>query len=365
MRVTGGHTLVLTGANALTGATTIDANNTLKGAVGNIPGDVVANGTLDFTQDTDATYSNTITGAATGAVIKDGAGTLTVSGTNNYAGTTTVNAGEFDITGTTTSGTVTVAAPVTGSSTVTGGTLGGTGMLNADIVNFGIVSPGTVGTPLGTLNQTGNYTGNNGSTFVTTINGSNNSELVTTGDVAVHTGSTVQFDINGPVQNGTRYVAIETTGGAVTVDPGVTYKTNRFFVSVTESNSASEVAGTLNESFVPTAGRVTFNQRQIGQYLDANMSNTNTDFQAILTALGSISNGDEALDALTQLTGDIHPTMAQVNVNNTQVVIQQIAERLRAGTFAPCGPLAVAADGTPIGAAGRVCGLRRQRNARV
>jgi outer membrane autotransporter protein len=95
---------------------------------------------------------------------------------------------------------------------------------------------------------------------------------------------------------------------------------------------------------------VTFNQIQVGKYLNANESNTNTDFQSILSALSSISNGADALNALTQLTGDIHPTMAQVNVNNTQIVIQQVAERLRGSNFAPGGPLAVAQDGTPIGA---------------
>jgi autotransporter-associated beta strand protein len=354
MLVTGGHTLVLTGANALTGATTIDAGNTLKGAVGNIPGDVIANGTLDFTQATDATYSNTITGAATGHVIKDSAGTLTFSGTNNYAGDTTINAGRLDITGTTTSTAgFTVAAKQTGSTTVTGGTLGGTGTISGNIVNNGTVSPGTATTPLATLTQSsGNYTGNSGSTFVVNVNGApgTNSELAGTGTATLNAGSNVHVNISGSnFTSGATYTAIDAT--AATRDAAATIDTNEFFVKAAFVNSATDIQFTLTQNFVPTNG-ATFNQRQLGTYLNTNMANTNTDFQAVLAGLTSITNGAEARAALTQITGDIHPTMAQVSVNNTQIVIGQVAARLRASNFTPGGPMAVA-DGRSLDGSGK------------
>ena len=355
-------TIVLTGANAPTSGagviTTIDSGNILKAAAASVPGNVVDNGTLDFTQTADGTYADSIT-SGTGNVIKDGAGTLTLSGSNTYAGTTTINAGRVDVTGTTTSTAgFTVEAAETGSSTITGGTLGGTGTVSGAIVNNGTVSPGTAGTPVAILTQTaGNYIGNSGSTFVVNVNGTGtptpgntNSELSTTGSATLDSGSKVLVNITGTnFMNGGVYTAIA-GGSAATVNPGATISTNEFFVRATDlMASGDDVVFTLTTNFVPTAG-ATFNQIQAGRYLNANSTNTNADFVLVQNALTSITNQAEARAALTQITGDIHPTLAQVNLNNTQIVIEQVATRLRGGNFAPGGSLAVAQDGNPAAA---------------
>ena len=57
----------------------------------NITGDVVNNGTLAFVRSDSHTFSGTISG--TGGIIKEGSGTLTLTGTNDCSGETTISEG--------------------------------------------------------------------------------------------------------------------------------------------------------------------------------------------------------------------------------------------------------------------------------
>jgi len=97
----GGGTLVLdnSGANSLS-ALTINAGTVQIGnddANGSLGAAVVANaGTLRFQRSDDATFNNVISGA--GDVTKQGAGTITLTGTNTYGGSTTVSAGKLAVT---------------------------------------------------------------------------------------------------------------------------------------------------------------------------------------------------------------------------------------------------------------------------
>ncbi|HEX9047579.1 MAG TPA: LamG-like jellyroll fold domain-containing protein [Verrucomicrobiae bacterium] len=99
--------------------------------------------------------------ATDGGLIKNGAGTLTLTGTNTYTGTTTINAGTLALSGSgsiTNSRAITVAgggavfdASAVGGFTVSAGkTLSGSGAVNGAVVNNGAVTPGTGGA-IGTL----------------------------------------------------------------------------------------------------------------------------------------------------------------------------------------------------------------------
>ncbi len=90
---------------------------------------------------TKMTISGNISGSG-GALVKDGVGTLVLSGANSYNGGTTLNAGTLLVNNTTGTGTG------TGSVTVSAGTfLGGTGTIQGAVTNSGTVGPGaTVGT---------------------------------------------------------------------------------------------------------------------------------------------------------------------------------------------------------------------------
>ena len=90
-------------------------------------------GTLTYAATTD-TFSGNVTGA--GGLTKAGPSTFTVSGTNTYTGTTNVNAGILNVTGSITGSRVIVNA---------GGTLAGSGALADPTINAGgTLAPGAV-----------------------------------------------------------------------------------------------------------------------------------------------------------------------------------------------------------------------------
>jgi autotransporter-associated beta strand protein len=93
----GAGTLVLTGANAYSGTTTIGAGVLQIGAGGASgslgSGAVIDNASLVFDRSNSVTVAQIISG--TGALTQAGAGTLTLTGANAYSGGTTIAAGEI------------------------------------------------------------------------------------------------------------------------------------------------------------------------------------------------------------------------------------------------------------------------------
>lgn len=96
----GSGTLALSGANTYTGGTTVNAG-TLQigngGTTGSITGNVAVSGgaKLAFKRSNNLSFGGVISGA--GGVAQVGTGVLTLSGTNTYAGGTTIGAGTLSI----------------------------------------------------------------------------------------------------------------------------------------------------------------------------------------------------------------------------------------------------------------------------
>ena len=136
--------------NVASGATlSVGASQSVAAVTGS--GAVTLNGntlTVNNSSGLSSTFAGTIAnGTASGAVVKAGSGTFTLTGTEAYTGSTTVSAGSLIVNGSLTSSTVSV----TGS-----GILGGVGSVGS-VINNGSVNPGASGAP-GTLNIAGSLT---------------------------------------------------------------------------------------------------------------------------------------------------------------------------------------------------------------
>ena len=238
-------TLVLNGdASQFTGSVTVDQPAVLQASAQSLPASVTDNGLVQFEQNANGLYAGTIGG--TGAVEKDGAGTLVLNGANTYSGGTSVAAGTLVVgdashTGASMAGAATVAAGATlgGYGTVGGdvtnnGTIAvanalsssfasarapGSFTINGQLTNAGLVQVG--GSQVGNTLNVGSYVGQNGTIALNTVLGGDNSpsdKLVINGGTA--TGSTTLKVTNvggagGPtVSNGIEVV--QTTGGATT-----------------------------------------------------------------------------------------------------------------------------------------------------
>src|SRR5690606_21557510 len=92
----GSGILTLTGINNdYRGGTVIENGSTLRvgngGSRGDLPGDVVNNGTLIFDRSNNVLFGGQISG--NGGLVQAGSGTLTLIGINTYAGGTTIEEG--------------------------------------------------------------------------------------------------------------------------------------------------------------------------------------------------------------------------------------------------------------------------------
>jgi len=212
----GSGTLALTGSNSYTGATTI-SSGTLQigngGTTGSLStsstitnnGDLVFNRSNAVTQGTDFSNSS-ITGS--GSVTQAGTGTLTLSGSHGYTGTTKVSAG----------GTIVVSGSLSGTTSVSvSGTLSVTGVINqlaALTVKNGGTLKGTGSVGSVTANSGGTVAPGN-STGIITFNGDFN--LQAGAHLAIEIGGTTPgFNTNGA--DGYDQVQLAGSGRALTID---------------------------------------------------------------------------------------------------------------------------------------------------
>jgi outer membrane autotransporter protein len=267
----GTGTLTLLANNLYSGDTSIAAGTLVLGGgttTGSVAGNIVNNATLQFSRTNDLSYSGSISGS--GSVIQAGTGTVTLLGTNNYTGLTTISSGILQIGNGGTSGNIsgdiannaglvfnrsdnlTYAAVISGSGSIVQsgagrlilngtngaflgtttvqngalevngtlggtilitslGTVGGTGTLNELTVN-GIIAPGH---SIGSLTVVGNYTQAPGSVYEVEINPQGQSDLINVSQTATINGGTVEVVKEAGIYvPGTRY-NILTAGGGV------------------------------------------------------------------------------------------------------------------------------------------------------
>lgn len=185
-------TTILTADNTYTAPTTISSGATLQlgngGTTGGVTSNVTNNGTLIFNRSANfgLGYAGVISGS--GQVIKNGSGTITLTGANTYGGGTTINSGELRI------GNFLADGALTGNyvnhgklSVFFNGTPSYSGVISGE-GSFEKTGNGTL-----TLNSVQTYTGGTTISFGSLILGGND-RLATTGALIGNGGV---FDLNG------------------------------------------------------------------------------------------------------------------------------------------------------------------------
>jgi autotransporter-associated beta strand protein len=156
--------------------------------------------TLTVSNETDYTFGGRIVeGAGSLALVKQGAGTLSLNGNNTYAGATTIAAGTLAVNGTYSGGGLITVLP--------GGTLGGTGAVGAVTISTGgELAPGA---SLGTLSAA-SVTWDGGATWAFELggDGASSDRLALSGSLTRGAAGAFAFDFLGSGVNGGVYTLV-------------------------------------------------------------------------------------------------------------------------------------------------------------
>ncbi|WP_411882996.1 autotransporter domain-containing protein [Polaromonas sp. YR568] len=345
---------VLTGANSYTGGTLVRTNGQLTGTTTSLQGNITNDGLLTFDQGANGSYAGSLSGngslikqgtgtvtlsgtsshtggtiitsgglrgttaslqgvitnhgslefsqagngtfagaiSGAGPVLKSGAGNVTFSGTNNYSGNTVVNGGTLSVNGRLANSTVQV---------MNGGTLGGTGSVrNANIQAGGTLAPGN---SIGTLTVNGNLTFQAGSTYSVEVNpAGGNDRTNATGTLTINGGAVSVLAGAGTYSLATRYTILNAAGGRTGVFGGAS--TNLAFLTPSLTYDANNVFLTLARNGVPynALPGTTPNQQSASGALQNASGGAAGDMATVLGAVNSLSVA-QALAAFDAISG--------------------------------------------------------------
>ncbi len=274
-------TLVLSGTNTYNGDTTISAG-VLRGTVSSVPGNVVNNAAFVLDEAATNAFGGAISGS--GTFEKVGAGTLTLSASNSYSGTTTVAQGVLRLNATNALGTTNV-----GTTVLTGSTLD----LNARTITGEVI----------TINGTG--VGGNGALVNNGSGTANGVRLLLTNAASV--GGTARMDtafaftvINGGTNTltkvGTNQFTINSgtvTIGQINVDQGDLVSVNSA-VSLGSTNFGTAVASGASLQFFNNTVSAITNSENITLANNAELAGTSTNISQ-LNGTVSLTSGTAKL----------------------------------------------------------------------
>jgi len=399
-------TLILEGVNTYTGGTQVAAG-TLIGNAGSIRGGIANAGTVEFAQTTDATFAGDITGlgGTNGAMVKSGAGNLTLAGAssldwtikagvlstdaNRFTGNAAIQSGanltfdqsadasyagiltgtgafakmgagslaltgdSFAFAGTTTvsDGRLAVNGALGGTiSVLSGGTLSGSGSIGNLLVS-GIVAPGN---SIGTINV-GNITFNAGSIYEVEVNAAGASDkIAASGSATINGGGVKVLAGMGNYAPATTYTILTATGGrtgtftdGVTsnlafLDPSLSYDANNVYLTMTRNGTAFQNVG------------ITRNQIATGSGVES-LGLGHAVYDAVLNL-----SAPQAQYAFDQLSGEIHASAKTALIEDSRFVRNAVNDRIRAA-FDSVGAsktgVVTYVDGKPVAVAPNAQGL--------
>ncbi|AWK88363.1 autotransporter domain-containing protein [Azospirillum thermophilum] len=295
--------------------------------------------TITVANGSGATFANDISG--TGGLIKQGAGTLTLTGANSYTGLSQVQAGTLAVNGT-------VAGGVTVSQ---GATLRGTGRVDGGTLVAGTLAPGN--SP-GTLTAGGPVELTRTATLAVEIDGTgtgngagNHDRLIVTGTggsfTAGGTIAPVTRGISAPATNsftptlGQGFTVVEAAGGVLGSFGGLTQPTSGLpagtrFDAVYGSRTLTLRVTPARYGDIAAAGLTgTRNRNAAGGALDAArpVAGTRPDAaaQPVFDALYPLA-GEAVGQALDQIGGAIHGEAMQAQLGVRRAVGGAIGDRL-------------------------------------
>ncbi|KWV45159.1 hypothetical protein AS156_23925 [Bradyrhizobium macuxiense] len=258
-----------------------------------------------------------INGGVGGSLVKEGTGTLNLTGVQTYTGTTDINAGNLKVNGSLASSSVV--------NVNKGGTLSGNGNLGNVNNNGGTISPGN---SIGTLHINGSLTMRPTSTYYVELNGDSSDRIEVAGTANIQSSIfEIAHDTNTtstPVVPGKTYTIL-TTGGGLTVTSPTVATADFPFIAFTLSADAFNGYLTTSrsaESFADLAS--TANEKAVARALDTAAA-SNPAWQQVVGA-----GEAQARAAFTSLSNaSIHANAAGVLSEQSQYLRDAVTGRLR------------------------------------
>ena len=303
-------TLVLTGANTYTGGTTV-SGGTLAGNTTSLRGNIRNNARLLFTQLSSGQFNGVLSG--TGALVKQGAGTLLLTGNQPFSGTVAVDQGVLQV-----GNAANPNAVFGGQVTVANGAgLTGNGSVGS-LVNHGAVAPDS-----GKLSVAGNFTNATDGALNLVITPSAAGALAVGGTADL--AGTLNVVNLAPYAGPTTYTLLTADGG-VTGTFATTNLENLAFLNTALSYSPNQVALAVSRNNVSYASvAATGNQRAVAAALGSGAAVGGAAVQNALLN-GSVAGARAAFD---NLSGEIHASTASALLEDSRYIRDAVNERLR------------------------------------
>ncbi|AKC82108.1 hypothetical protein IMCC26134_03735 [Verrucomicrobia bacterium IMCC26134] len=317
-------TVVLTGANTYSGATTIASSGILQIGNGGTSGSIastsgVANsGTLDYNRSDASTVDYVVSGA--GTLVKDGSGTISLTNTNTYTGATTINSGTLQVGNGGTTGSISNTSGVTNNSILAYNRSDAITVTHAISGNGSVVKDGA-----GTLTLNGDRTYSGGTTLNAGTLAVGSSQAAGTGTITAANGTTI---------------AATSSLGTNAVGEAITLSGSNATVTLTNNNASGGFNSVINGSagqtlVISSAGGTGVNMnlqssKQLQNFYGtvSIASGNNLTFRstslnqgsdnALFQVDGSISTRNNGNVALGALSGSGTVSMGGTGLNNLQ-----------------------------------------------
>ena len=263
-------------------------------------------------------WSNDIAGH--GGLTKQGIGTLVLTGNSIYSGPTLINQGRLAVNGS-------LQSAVTVND---GGVLGGNGRIGALVANAGgVVAPGN---SIGTLHVSADVTFQPGSTYAVEVDAAGSDRLVSDGKAFLD-GANLALDLQNPgvsLQSqrttslvGRQFDILDAAGG---VQGGfASVQSNSLFLGggLAYTGSGVQLAVQRNATSFASVG-LTANQRSVAAAADQ-LGAGNPVYESLLLS----ANAGSAQQAFDQLSGEIHPAVGNLLLNDSRQLRDAVGERTR------------------------------------